>query len=343
MKKQIKDLYLKNKYLNIRTIINLGTTFNFIIGGRRVGKTFNSIKYCYENDIRFLFMRRTQKQIKMLSKPAFNPFKALNDLIGSNIEMKSSDDTTMIYEVVDGAIKILGYACASSDLANMRGFDGTDIECIIYDEFIPMPSERIMKNEEVGFLDIYDTINSNRELEGKPPVKALLLANPNELANPIFMELNLVRTAEQLKASDSMFRVDQKRDYSIIFLDDSEIAESRRKTALYRLIGETSNYAKMALDNDFNIQDADIIKHRPIKEYRPILNIGELTIYKHKSRKEYYGTSFKIGAPVTLNADTKGREKFTKTYSYLWYAYIDSRFIFEDYLSLKLFDKYYNT
>lgn len=341
--KQLKDLYLKNKYLNIQTVINLDTAFNFIIGGRRVGKTFNSLKYCYENDIRFLFIRRTQKQIKMLSKPAFNPFKALNDKLCCNILMKSSDETTLIYEEIDGAIKTLGYACATSDMANMRGFDGTDIDIIIFDEFIPMANERVMKNEEVGFLDIYDTINSNRELDGNPPVKALLLANANELANPVFMELNLVRIAESMKAHDERYKVDNDRGYSIIFLDDSQIAEARRDTALYKLIGEASNYAKMALENDFNIQDKDIIKHRNIKEYKPLINIGELTIYKHKSRKEYYGTSFKSGAPTTLTADSKGREKFTKTYSFLWYAYIDSRFFFEDYLSLKLFDKYFNT
>ena len=341
--KQLENLYLKNKYLNINTVIKLGTAFNFIIGGRRTGKTFNSLKYCYENDIRFLFMRRTQKQIKMLSKPAFNPFKALNDKLGCNIMMKSSDDTTLIYEEIEGAIKVLGYACATSDLANMRGFDGTDVEVIIFDEFIPMSNERVMKNEEVGFLDIYDTINSNRELDGLEPVKALCLANANELANPLFMELNLVRVAEAMKAKKEAYKVDHKRGYSIIFLDDSKIADARRETALYKLIGEASNYAKMALDNDFNIQDQDIIKKRPIKEYKPILNIGELTIYKHKSRKEYYGTGFKSGAPAELTADSKGREKFIRNYSYLWYAYIDSRFYFEDYLSLKLFDKYYNT
>lgn len=340
--KQLENLYLKNKYLNIETVINLNTAFNFIIGGRRVGKTFNSLKYCYENDIRFLFIRRTQKQIKMLAKPAFNPFKALNEKLGCNIEMKSSDETTLIYEIINDEVKILGYACATSDMANMRGFDGTDVQVIIFDEFIPMANERVMKNEEVGFLDIYDTINSNRELDGHPPVKALLLANANELANPVFMELNLVRIAEGMKAHEEKYKIDKDRGYSIIFLDDSEIADARRETALYKLIGEASNYAKMALQNDFNIQDKDIIKHRNIKEYRPLVNIGELTIYKHKSRREFYGTGFRSGAPVTLTADTKGMDKFSRTYGYLWQAYIDGRFLFEDYLSLKLFDKYYN-
>ena len=338
----MSDLYLKSGYLNFKYILGLDVPFIFIVGGRGTGKTYGALKFAHDSKKRFMFMRRTQKQIKMLKKPAFNPFKKLSENEHLNIDMVSSDEVTIILEHLEEYEEILGYACAVSDIANMRGIDASDVDLLIYDEFIPLANERVQRGEETGFLDIYESISRNRELDGNKPLQVLALANSNEMANPIFMELNLVRVGEQMKRKGKDLYIDANRGVAIIYLDKSPISEKKKETALYKLLGETSNYAKMSLDNEFVIEDEELIKSRPIKEFKPLVNIGELYIYKHKSKKEYYGTSFKSGACQYINADSKGCEKFRKKYVNLWYAYVDGRFLFEDYLSLKLFDKYFN-
>jgi hypothetical protein len=40
----------------------------------------------------------------------------------------------------------IGYTCALSTLSNMRGFDASDIQLLICDEFIPEKHERLLKN-----------------------------------------------------------------------------------------------------------------------------------------------------------------------------------------------------
>ena len=52
------SIYLKNGYVDIERILNYRIPFNFIIGGRGTGKTYGALKYAYENDIRFMLMRR---------------------------------------------------------------------------------------------------------------------------------------------------------------------------------------------------------------------------------------------------------------------------------------------
>lgn len=336
----MKELYLKSGYLNYDYILSLDVPFIFIVGGRGTGKTYGALKHAHDTKTRFMFMRRTQKQIKMLKKPAFNPFKKLSDNEGLNIDMISSDEVTVITEHLDEYDEILGYACAVSDIANMRGIDASDVDLLIYDEFIPLANERVQRGEESGFLDIYESINRNRELDGLQPLKVMALANSNEMANPIFMELNLVRDGERMKKKGQDLFIDKDRGVAIVYLDKSPISEKKKETALYKLLGGDAHYTRMSLGNEFIIEDEDIIKSKPIREYKPIVRIGELSIYKHKSKKEYYGTGFKSGGLVYINADTKGAEKFRKNYIQMYYAYLDGRFIFEDYLSLKLYCKY---
>ena len=71
------SIYLKNGYVDIERILNYRIPFNFIIGGRGTGKTYGALKYTYENDIRFMLMRRTQAQCDLINKPEFNPYKVI--------------------------------------------------------------------------------------------------------------------------------------------------------------------------------------------------------------------------------------------------------------------------
>ena len=102
-------------------------------------------------------------------------------------------------ETVDVEEKTLhGYTSALSTFSNLRGFDGSNIKILLYDEFIPERHERLIKNEADAFFNVYETINRNRELQGGPPLIALCLSNSNSLASPIFTALNLVKTLERM-------------------------------------------------------------------------------------------------------------------------------------------------
>ena len=341
------NIYQKSGYIDIRKILSLGLPFNFVVGGRATGKTYTTLKTCVEDGTKFMFMRRTQSQADLISKKEFSPFKSINKDNGWNIGVQAvTKYNGAFYDMIeeDGKDKPqglpIGYTCALSTIANMRGFDASELELLIYDEFIPEKHERPLKNEGMAFLNAYETINRNRELNGKPPLQVIALANSNDLANPIFMELGLVRKADTMQRKRQESSIDRARGVGLFILADSPISAQKSNTALYKLT-EGSEFSSMSLSNTFIREDSGIIKSRPLAEYRPIVAVGEICIYKHKGGGALYVSTHKTGSPPTYGAGEVERKRFTRVYSWIWSEYMRNCIEFEEILCEVLLTKYF--
>lgn len=342
-------LYDENGYVNIPEILKHEAVFIFIYGGRGTGKTYGALKEMKEGDHKFIYMRRLQSQTDIVKKDNMQPYKTLNDDMGWTVRpFPVNKYLSAFYDSTtneDGKIipegDQRGLLTSLSTFSNLRGVDGSEIDTIIMDEFIPELNERPIKGEADALFNAYETINRNRELKGEEPVKLLCLANSNRIDNPLFMELNLVRRAEKIRKEGKEYLYDPKRKMLLIDLYKSKISEEKSDTALYQLTRGTEFY-EMAIRNSFINEERGRIETRPIREYKPIVSIGEITVYKHKSRKEYYVTTFKSGSPDTYTTGEKDRERFKKAYFYLWSAYMKRLVVFEEYMSEILFDKYFH-
>jgi len=339
-------IYDSNGYVNVRGILNEGYPFNFLVGGRGTGKTYTTLKVAREDRKTFMLMRRTQSQADLISKPEFSVFKPLNNDLGWNIQVKSiSKYNSMFYEPQsdDGNLPHpIGYTCALSTLSNMRGFDASDIQLLIYDEFIPEKHERLLKNEADALFNAYETMNRNRELKGVAPIQMVCLANANDITNPVFESLKLIRIADKMQKGNADRWTDENRGIQLIMLHRSPISKLKSNTVLYNLT-EGSEFSNMALDNDFNV-DRQHIKPRPLSEYMPICTIGELCLYRHKSDNRMYATTHLSGVfnrKYTLSESD--RLQYQRLYRVHWDMYISRKIDFEDVLSEKLFIKYWDS
>lgn len=341
-------IYQNSGYIDIRAILSLGLPFNFVVGGRATGKTYTSLETVIEDKIKFMYMRRTQSQADLINKPDFSPFKSLNRDFGWNIGTESISKYNAAFynqEEQDGRMvsfgSPIGYTSALSTLSNMRGFDASDLELWIYDEFIPEKHERPLKNEGAAYLNAYETINRNRELLGKKPLQSICLANANDLANPIFMELHLVRKAEQMRRKKQEIYIDKERGIGMFILDRSPISQQKKTTALYRLTSG-SNFEKMSIQNDFSGEEVGRIASKPLAEYKPIVAVAEIVIYEHKSNRSYYITTHKIGSPPTYGSGEAERARFRRIYSWIWDEYMENNIEFEEYLCEILLTKIFS-
>ena len=334
------SIYLDNGYLNIEKILSYNMPFNFVVGGRGTGKTYGTLKTAYDENMRFILMRRTQAQCDLINKPEFNPFKALNNDTGSKALVKSiSKYNAKIIEESEEDEKILGYTCALSTIANMRGFDASDVELLIYDEFIPEKHERAIKNEGSAFLNAYETINRNREMQGKKPLQVLCLANAFNIANPIFLELGLVGRCEKMKNSGQELFIDKERGVLVVLLQKSKISKAKADTALYRL--SSGSYAEMALSNDFVYNNTDNIKSKALKEFKLICTVGEISIYKHKSKRLFYVSEHRTGSAPVYKSDEINLQRYRKNHGLTLYsAYMRNNVICESLLTKSLFELY---
>lgn len=333
------NIYQESGYLNIPKILALNLPFIFIVGGRGTGKTYGALELAIDNDIKFIYMRRTQTQADLINKPDFTPFKSLNKdrgwKIGTQGISKYNSGFYHQEETEDGDLRCagspLGYTCALSTISNIRGFDASDVELFVYDEFIKEAHEKPLKKEGWAFLNACETINRNRELKGMKPLQVLCCANSTDLANPLFMELSLVRKAEQMKRKKQEVYINQERGILLIVLDKSPISERKRDTALYRLTRGT-DFERMSLGNDFAGDVMGRISSRPLTEYKPIVAIGEIVIYEHKANRTYYITTHKTGSPMTFGMGDAERSRFRRMYQWVWDEYMENNIEFEEYL-----------
>ncbi len=340
------NLFLPSGYLDMQRIININTPFIFVIGARGTGKTYGAIKYALEQDKPFIFMRRTQTQVDLIKNDSFSPFQAIDpDIVVKNI----NKNLTGVYrgefdperQKIEPSGAPIGYMLALTTVSNIRGFDASAIDLIIYDEFIGEKHERAIKSEGMAVLNCYETINRNREIMGKDPVKMLMLANSNDLVNPVFTDLKLVKIAEKLQRSKENVYQNFDRGISLVMVKDSPISRKKRQTALYKLAGE-GDFSAMALSNEFVEDIGDNIKPMPITEYKPLVFVGELSLYQHKSRREIYVTDHRNGTAEEIDASDIGLARFRRNYYWIWMMYLQRKVIFESYIHQKIFEKYYN-
>ena len=337
-----KNIYLNSGYLNFEFIMNLNYPFTFIIGARGVGKTYGGLDYIYKNRLKYIHLRRTQVQADLLSSSAFMPYKQLCVDNGWNIGVTGvAKNVAGLAEIEnDETLKPFGYICALSTFSNLRGFDASDIDVIFYDEFIPETTAKPIKSEYETLLNVYETVNRNRELQGKPPVKLVCCANSNTIDNPYFIGLGVINKIASMQTKGKMIYTDDSRGLIIINLTKSPISKLKKDTALYKL-SENTDFGQMALENLYSGTDMSTIQRERIIEYKPRVSVGEITIYVHKSKRIYYATTHKSGSPVTFTTSTDDLERYRNAFKkILVTAYYEDRFLFEDAVSQVLFKRY---
>lgn len=334
-------LYDVDGWVHWDNIINLNEPYNFVYGGRGCGKTYGLLKKILTDPAKpkFVFMRRTQKQLNTISIDGLSPFIKLRNDLGLDLKIKASSKTETTSIIIDDEERGIGIAL--STVSNLRGFD-SDAKYLIYDEFIPDPSERttIKKGMEgFSFMNVIETLARNRELLGGEPLKVFGLANANDIGNPIFMELGLVTIAERMKEKEQEYYQNHNRGLLLVDCFKSPISEKKKDTSLYRVADKNSSFYTMAIENEFVSDSIAIIKSRNLKEYIPILTISDLTFYEHKSDNMYYLSEHRTGTPPIYSTASADLERFRKEYYYLWNAYLNREIEFENRLCAVVFDK----
>lgn len=280
----MSKIYTQAGWVNWRYIIEEGYAFNMVVGARGVGKTYGLMSDCLEHDRPFIYMRRLKSQLEQCATPEGNPFKRINADTGRSIRTKQTKGGILFLD--DDKVVALGVAL--STVANVRGFDFSDYDCIVFDEAIASEGERPIPHEFNAFLNFYETVNRNRELLGEKPVQAFLLGNANRLTNPYFSGWHFMKTAlNMLKGRQMVWR---SGDHSrlMIMLLNSEISEKKKNTVLYK--NADNGFLSMAVDNAFRT-DGTNIRSMPLREFNHIVSIGDIGIYRHKSDRLYYVSS----------------------------------------------------
>ena len=267
-------------------------TFQIFIGARGTGKTFSALKGELNNKFtgeKFIYLRNTEKECKISVSPIGNAFKSLNRVFGTNIEGEYTESLSFgeYWDKTDEneeEQECIGYVFGLSTFAGARSVDLSDVDRVIFEEFIPETHVRKFKDRGKAFLNFYETLARNREVEGEEPVKVYLLANAIDLRDDILQALGVVHEIEDMIARGEKRRTIPDRDVYVELVDTVSIVDKKKNTALYKMA--SSEFTEESLKADFHSAGLHLIKPKfNQREYHPVLSFGTICIYMHSSNE----------------------------------------------------------
>lgn len=294
----------KSYYYDVADDLERYPELNFLItyGGRSTGKTYSCLKYVIQHNMKFVFIKRTLEDVKLLTsgnklgrtKEMFttdfdaSPFKPLNRDFNWNIRAFS------VYPGLGGFYKCdksnnpvgdpVGYIVALSGIGKIKGFDLSDADVMIYDEFCPKAYEIVSKNEETEILDLYKTVSRDREHRGKKPLQLWAMANSDSVVCPLTQAFNLLNTLAEMAINDTEYYYNEETTLLLHKLKtSSEFIEQEGKSPIYRAAAG-SKWASMALGNNFAFTDFSMVGRVPMKN----LICEARVFYNNKTHFVYY-------------------------------------------------------
>lgn len=317
-------LYESGGWVNIPSIASLGCWCNILIGKRQVGKTYGTLKYELENNIHFLYLRRTTTEFEAItSDPELNPFLPLRSAGFEADVVKSGKVTYSIgkYEYdEDGkptkCLEKYGIGMTLPSIANIRGFNGSQFEDVVFDEFIPEKIVVKRKAEGDALLNAYVTINGNRELQGKKPLRIWLLANAFDIASPILVELGVVDEIAKLARTGKEWTVTNSGVF-IGMPKSSAVSEKRANTAFMRhmMKNKNSKFYQMAMENKFSYNDLTAVRPMNLRGMQPAFEVAGLYCYQYDGN-HYYLCSSPHQSRETYPDTAAGKQAFRLAHPY---------------------------
>ena len=281
-----KDIDVNNLFINIADYLLDVIYFYFFIGGRGIGKTYSTIKYLTTLDF-FIYMRYTPDELEKSigsESPDMNEFYKVDS---NYIIKKIKDGFYGIYYGSEDNLK--GYGVSLQTFYKIRGVNYEKAEVLFLDEFIPEKSARkSIKDPGDALFNSIESINRNREMFGKEPIKVVACANSNNIYNDIFVALEIVKDIELTLHNGHRIYLDQDKLLQVAVLESKkEFIEKKKNTALYRLTKGTAFY-KMALENDFAYNDFDYIERNlSLIGFTQLMQIDNIMIWKKKGEDRY--------------------------------------------------------
>lgn len=333
-------LYDNNGWINAAELIDCRQPFVLALGGRGIGKSYGILKTLYQRGTPFIYMRRTQTQIDALAVPQLNPFnqiaKDLNEII---LSAKLSKHTAGFYRgtlndkgepVPDGPP--IGIAIALSTFASIRSLSAEGYDVLFFDEIIPERHERPIKEEGLAFSNVLESLNRNRELTGRPPIKIIMVSNSNTINSSIIDAIGCIDAVDKMTRTGASYKnIDDL--IAIYRYTNSPISKRKSETALYKVI-KNSDFQQMALNNMFAESDYENVKSFPLIEFYPVCSFGSSTICKHKSKNLYYCVSG-IKSENHYDSLPISKKAFQRKYYYIAGAIMDGKVFYQN-VSVKI-------
>ena len=314
---------MKIKYYDIRDDLRkFPNMWCYLIWSKRgPGKTYSTLRMCIEEKKKFVFLKRTIVDVDMLCASGsrkdvefdISPFVPLNRDFGWDIKpVKIIKGIAGFYHCNEEGKPTgspVGYACALSAAKDIKGFDLSECDYLIFDEFIPKRHERLNRNEGDQLMDIYMTVSRDRVQRGRGELILICLANATSINNPVFNTLDVMDIAAEMDLKNEEYHLQNWRRILLHRIPSIDIPEEE-KTGIELAMTGTA-WADMAFGGHFAYDDFTAVSHQRLKGYHPICSYTykKETVYIYEKDGKYYATNAKATGVTNYNLQRENQQK----------------------------------
>lgn len=335
----------------VRKFFPKGIHIYYFCGGRGIGKTYSGLDLCRKigegvcdlfEKKKFMYLRRTGVEAQSVASPESCPFKKYNQNEGYHI---CADYNSKLgfgnFYMDDDCSKHIGYIAALSTFSNLRGVDFSDVALILYDECIPeSKNKRPLKNEGFLFLNMLETINRNRIIDGEQELCVILLSNAIDLGSDLLSQLNLTEVINNMIFKNKEKLTDYNRSLHIENYGDHEVSQLKSQSSLYKFAKDTG-FNERALTGKFIDNDLELIKKVDLNEYSAYLTLENICVYEHKSNGMFHISQTCMPSKYTFKAYEK--DKFRTVFYWMYkLLVVDRKVTYDNYQTKAVFDNMIN-
>jgi hypothetical protein len=239
----------EHPWYSVSLVLSYNAVYNFIVGGRGIGKTFGfkekAIADAIKKGEQFIYLRRYKEPLKVAKGTFF-----------ADVEFKFPDwdfrvmgmEAQMVPASTRGEKKrpwkTMGYFAALSVGQSIKSVAFPLVTKIIFDEFIEERGNTSYLQDEWNKLNnFYNTVD-----RGQDKTRVYFLANSASIMNPYFIELRI--RPDEMRVNGTEIVSLRKGFVCVHFPDDQKYKDSIRKTRFGQFI-EGTEYEKYAVDNQF--------------------------------------------------------------------------------------------
>lgn len=261
-----------------------------VYGPRGSGKTYSALRAKKDGKSPFIYIKRTKDDVDLITAGTaygtdFSPYKPINRDFGTNIKaQRIRRGIGMFWNYNDKDEQEgppIGYLFSLNGTKNIKGFELSECDWMVFDEFMPQKGERISRAEGDQLLDMYMTVARDREKRGKEPLKLILFANSTEISSPVTNTLEVVDTMADMVAAGRLLYYDEKRKILFHQLTEGQFKINSEENMAIADAMMNTQWGKMSFAGDFAYNDFSNINYKSIKKMQPLVHL-------HYKNYDYY-------------------------------------------------------
>lgn len=272
-------------YYDFGPCLSRNGTYNYIVGGRGLGKTYGALKIGIRNFIRrgeqFIYLRRFTDEIKAVRNTFFDAIMhefpewefRVNGIKLEIAPISTKDDKKRPW-------KIMGFLIVLATAQQVKSVVFNNVKLIIFDEFIiEVGVNHYLPNEADVFDGFYSTVDRWQD-----KTRVFFLANAVRMDNPYFNE-------HEIEPSGNDEMIVLKDGFIVAHFPNSADFVSSVSTTKFGQFIKGREYEKYAIANQFSDNRSELVRPkdpRAIHRFNLETHKGWVSIWHNRLTAIYY-------------------------------------------------------